>query len=344
MRRVLVVDDEPHIRAVLRGYLEADGLAVSEAADGEEAVRQVRQNLPDLVLLDVMLPGIDGLEALRQVRTFSDVYVILVTARAEEVDKLVGLGVGADDYVTKPFSPREVAARVKAVLRRDRGVRDTGAAVLSFEGLVVDPGAREVRAGGTSVTLSALEFDVLAALTGAPGRVFSRRQLLERVWGYDFFGDERVVDVHIRNDLACEAGGGPGSGRRRAGGVGGAHRAPPGSRAWPRRGAVCVLRAGLDGGLPGSGDVAGAAARPGHRAGAGHGHIAAAFFDIGQSRTLAWARRPQAAALVAALADPDRGWDAIVIGEYERAFHGGQYASNRSRFVIGGRLARGAAR
>jgi len=127
------------------------------------------------------------------------VYVILVTARTEEVDKLVGLGVGADDYVTKPFSPREVAARVKAVLRRDRGTRDTGAAVLQFEGLTVDPGAREVRVDGTAVTLSALEFDVLAALAGAPGRVFSRRQLLERVWGYDFFGDERVVDVHIRS-------------------------------------------------------------------------------------------------------------------------------------------------
>jgi DNA-binding response OmpR family regulator len=199
MRRVLVVDDEPHIRAVLRGYLEADGFAVSEAADGQDAVRQVRQDAPDLVLLDVMLPGIDGLEALRQVRTFSDVYVILVTARTEEVDKLVGLGVGADDYVTKPFSPREVAARVKAVLRRDRGARDPGAAVLQFEGLTVDPDAREVRVDGTAVTLSALEFDVLAALTGAPGRVFSRRQLLERVWGYDFFGDERVVDVHIRS-------------------------------------------------------------------------------------------------------------------------------------------------
>ena len=126
MRRVLVVDDEPHIRAVLRGYLEADGFTVSEAADGEAAVRQLHQQVPDLVLLDVMLPGIDGLEVLRQVRAFSDVYVILVTARAEEVDKLVGLGVGADDYVTKPFSPREVAARVKAVLRRDRGGRDAG--------------------------------------------------------------------------------------------------------------------------------------------------------------------------------------------------------------------------
>jgi DNA-binding response OmpR family regulator len=199
MRRVLVVDDEPHIRDVLRGYLEADGFAVSEAADGEEAVRRVRQDAPDLVLLDVMLPGIDGIEVLRQVRTFSDVYVILVTARTEEVDKLVGLGVGADDYVTKPFSSREVAARAKAVLRRDRGARDTSAGVLQFEGLTVDPGAREVRVDGTSVTLSALEFDVLAALAGAPGRVFSRRQLLERVWGYDFFGDERVVDVHIRS-------------------------------------------------------------------------------------------------------------------------------------------------
>ena len=199
MRRVLVVDDEPHIRAVLRGYLQADGFAVSEAADGEAAVCQLHQGAPDLVLLDVMMPGIDGLEVLRQLRAFSDVYAILVTARAEEVDKLVGLGVGADDYVTKPFSPREVAARVKAVLRRSRGVRDAGAGVLRFEGLTVDRDAREVLVDGTPVALSALGFDVLTALADAPGRVFSRRQLLERVWGYDFFGDERVVDVHIRS-------------------------------------------------------------------------------------------------------------------------------------------------
>ena len=199
MRQVLVVDDEPHIRTVLRGYLEAEGFAVSEAADGEAAIRQVRQHAPDLMLLDVMLPGIDGLEVLRRVRTFSDVYVILVTARSEEVDKLVGLGVGADDYVTKPFSPREVAARVKAVLRRDRGTRDAAGSVLRFDGLTIDKDAREVRVEGTPVSLSALEFDVLAALADSPGRVFSRRQLLERVWGYDFFGDERVVDVHIRS-------------------------------------------------------------------------------------------------------------------------------------------------
>src|SRR6266540_2531081 len=164
MRRVLVVDDEPHIRTVLRRYLEADGLTVAEAADGEAALAALRENPPDLVLLDVMLPGIDGIEVLRQLRIFSDAYVILVTARAEEIDKLVGLGVGADDYVTKPFSPREVTARVKAVLRRDRGARQTGAAVLRFDGLTVDPGTREVTAGGTPVGLSALEFDLLAAL------------------------------------------------------------------------------------------------------------------------------------------------------------------------------------
>jgi len=199
MRQVLVVDDEPHIRTVLRGYLEADGFAVAEAADGETAVERVRREPPDLVLLDVLLPGIDGLEALRELRTFSDVYVILVTARTEEVDKLIGLGVGADDYITKPFSPREVTARVKAVLRRDRGPREAPAAVLRFAGLSIDSGAREVRADGTLVSLSALEFDILVALAGSPGRVFSRRQLLEGVWGYDFYGDERVVDVHIRS-------------------------------------------------------------------------------------------------------------------------------------------------
>ena len=198
MRRVLVVDDEPHIRNVLRGYLEAAGFAVTEAGDGEDAVSAVRRDPPDLVLLDVLLPGPDGLEALRQLRTFSDVYVILVTARTEEVDKLVGLGVGADDYITKPFSPREVTARVKAVLRRDRGTREAPVAVLRFEGLSIDKDAREVRVEGAPVNVSALEFDVLPALAEAPGRVFSRRQLLEGVWGYDFYGDERVVDVHIR--------------------------------------------------------------------------------------------------------------------------------------------------
>jgi DNA-binding response OmpR family regulator len=200
MRKVLVVDDEPHIRTVLRGYLEADGFEVAEAANGAEALAALREDPPALVLLDVMLPGIDGLEVLRQLRSFSDAYVILVTARAEEVDKLVGLGVGADDYVTKPFSPREVTARVKAMLRRDnRGDHTDGDALLRFDGLTVNPAHREVEANGSSVVLSSLEFDLLAALAAEHGRVFSRVQLLEKVWGYDFYGDERVVDVHIRS-------------------------------------------------------------------------------------------------------------------------------------------------
>jgi DNA-binding response OmpR family regulator len=199
MRRVLVVDDEPHIRTVLRGYLEADGFAVTEAGDGQSALASLRDQPPDLALLDVMLPDIDGLEVLRRLRTFSEVYVILVTARSEEIDKLLGLGVGADDYVTKPFSPREVAARVKAVLRRDRGPRAAEETVLHFDRLSVDLPGREATVDGSPVALSSLEFDLLAAFVGAPGRVFSRAQLLERVWGYDFYGDERVVDVHIRS-------------------------------------------------------------------------------------------------------------------------------------------------
>lgn len=202
MRKVLVVDDEPSIRAVLRGYLEADSFTVVEAADGQSALTALRSESTgpvDLVLLDVMMPGMDGLEVLRQMRTFSDVYVVLVTARSEEVDKLVGLGVGADDYVTKPFSPREVTARVQAVLRRRRGAPVSDDARLRYDGLMVDPVGREVEANGAQVQLSSLDFDLLLALTRAPGRVFSRAQLLEQVWGYDFYGDERVVDVHIRS-------------------------------------------------------------------------------------------------------------------------------------------------
>ena len=197
-RRVLVVDDERHIRRVLCGYLEAEGFEVVEAATGEAALEQLHRAPVDLVLLDVMLPDVDGIEVLRRLRTFSEVYVVLVTARAEEVDKLVGLSVGADDYVTKPFSPREVTARVKAVLRRGRHASGH-AQHLRFPGLEIDLDRREVHADGRAVPLSTLELDLLAALAAAPGRVFSRRQLLERVWGYDFYGDERVVDVHVRN-------------------------------------------------------------------------------------------------------------------------------------------------
>lgn len=197
-RQVLVVDDEEGIRRVLRGYLEADGIGVREAATGAEALECAGRGEADLILLDVMLPDMDGVEVLRLLRTSSQIPVILVTARAEETDKLIGLAVGADDYVTKPFSPREVVARVKAVLRRDRGQGGDPDRLL-FAGMAIDLPRRSVQMAGAAVELTTLEFDLLAALAAAPGRVFSRRQLLERVWGYDFYGDERVVDVHIRN-------------------------------------------------------------------------------------------------------------------------------------------------
>lgn len=207
-QRVLVVDDEQQIRAVLCAYLVNDGFDVLEAATGTEAMALVASTEPpvDLVLLDVGLPDLTGLEVLARVRATSDVPVILITARAEEVDKLVGLSVGADDYVTKPFSPREVVARVRTVLRRVS--RPVAAATgldeaLHFDGLSIDPRTREVVVDGRPVPLSALEFDLLLAMAGDPGRVFSRAQLLERVWGYDFYGDERVVDVHVRSMRAA---------------------------------------------------------------------------------------------------------------------------------------------
>jgi DNA-binding response OmpR family regulator len=199
--RVLVVDDEAAIRDIVRRYLTAEGFEVAEAADGREALDRLGSLEPDLVVLDVLMPGMDGLEVLRRVRAGSDVYVILLTAKAEEVDKLVGLAVGADDYLTKPFSPRELVARVRAVLRRRRDALGPppGGDVVCFDGLTIDSGRREVSVGGVAVEMTALEFDLLAALAAAPGRVYTRRQLLERVWGWDYIGDERVVDVHVRN-------------------------------------------------------------------------------------------------------------------------------------------------
>jgi len=198
-QRVLVVDDEARIRAVVRGYLEREGFEASEASDGESALRAQQAWDPDLVVLDVMLPGTDGVEVLRQLRTRSEVPVILLTARSEEVDKLIGLSVGADDYLTKPFSPRELVARVKAVLRRGAARSAPLDDRLTFNGLVIDVDRRELQRDGRPVELSTLEFDLLAALARAPGRVLTRQQLLQNVWGYDFFGDERVVDVHIRS-------------------------------------------------------------------------------------------------------------------------------------------------
>ncbi|HEX6302106.1 MAG TPA: response regulator transcription factor [Acidimicrobiia bacterium] len=198
-QRILVVDDEPELRNMLRRYLEAEGFDVAVAADGETALSRIRNAPPDLMVLDVGLPGADGLAVLRETRSLSEVPVIMLTARAEEVDRVVGLTIGADDYIAKPFSPRELVARVRAVLRRGvRGRVETDES-LQFEGLGLDLAGRQVGVDGRGVDLSALEFDLLAALASAPGRVFTRAQLLERVWGWDYFGPERVVDVHIGN-------------------------------------------------------------------------------------------------------------------------------------------------
>jgi DNA-binding response OmpR family regulator len=199
--RVLVVDDEANIRDIVRRYLVAEGFEVDEAADGEQALARCAAAAPDLVVLDVLMPGLDGIEVLRRLRATSDVYVILLTAKAEEVDKLVGLSVGADDYLTKPFSPRELVARVRTVLRRSRSApaAPAGREVLSFPGLAIDLARREVRRAGVPVELTALEFDLLVMLAEAPGRVWTRRQIIERVWGWDHVGDDRVVDVHVGN-------------------------------------------------------------------------------------------------------------------------------------------------
>jgi DNA-binding response OmpR family regulator len=196
--KILVVDDESSIRNLVRSYLEAEDFTVLEADNGADAVSLVRNRKPDLVVLDVALPQLDGIEALREIRTFSDVYVVMLTARSEEVDKLIGLSVGADDYLTKPFSPRELVARIKAVLRRRRDGPADDADRLVFPDISIDRSRREVSIADSNIDLTALEFDLLATMASQPGRVFSRRQLIESIWGWDYFGDERVVDVHIR--------------------------------------------------------------------------------------------------------------------------------------------------
>jgi DNA-binding response OmpR family regulator len=193
--RILVVDDEPPIVELVRGYLERDGYEVLVAADGPSAIQSARAVGPDVIVLDLMLPGLDGIEVCRQVRTFSDAYILMLTARAEEVDRIVGLSVGADDYLVKPFSPRELVARVKALLRRPR----TSVAATLPAGLEIDEARHQVRVDGTLVELTATEFGILAALARDPGVVVSRSALLDRVWGPAFVGDDHLVDVHVAN-------------------------------------------------------------------------------------------------------------------------------------------------
>jgi DNA-binding response OmpR family regulator len=211
--RVLVVDDEVPLAGVVASYLVREGYTVEQAHDGPAAVVAARSSDPDLIVLDVMLPGFDGIEVCRQVRTFTDAYIIMLTARDEEIDKVVALSTGADDYLVKPFSPRELIARVKAMLRRPRtpAVAGPGAEAepaLTFADLALDPVARVVLQGGVPVELTRTEFDLLQALIVAPRAVLSRRQLTDEVWGSDWFGDDQIVDVHIghlRRKLADDA-------------------------------------------------------------------------------------------------------------------------------------------
>jgi DNA-binding response OmpR family regulator len=197
--RALVVEDELPLARLIAGYLEREGFQITTCEDGERAVELTAEHDPEVIVLDLMLPGLDGTEACRRIRSFSDAYIIMLTARTSETDKIVGLSTGADDYVSKPFSPGELMARVRAMRRRPRATRPELAPVRRFGDLVVDPAAREVRHGGEPVELTRLEFDLLDALSERPRVVLSRRQLLQRAWGADWLGDEHLVEVHIAN-------------------------------------------------------------------------------------------------------------------------------------------------
>lgn len=202
---ILVVDDEERLRNLVSGYLAQAGFRVLLSDDGATALNLARGERPDLVILDLMLPGIDGLEVCRQLRTFSNAYILMLTAKAEEIDRVIGLEVGADDYLTKPFSPRELVARVRAMLRRPRTTTTTGdvsglpVPPQQFGQLLIDHRRHEASLAGVPLNLTNLEYTLLITLAAHSGRTFTRTQLLDQVWGADYFGDDHVVDVHIAN-------------------------------------------------------------------------------------------------------------------------------------------------
>jgi two-component system alkaline phosphatase synthesis response regulator PhoP len=197
MPEILVVDDESTIQNLVSTYLKSEGYTVYSAEDGEQGLALFRRHRPDLVVLDVMLPKMDGLEVLQYIRRESEAYVLMLTAKSEEMDRVIGLTVGADDYMTKPFSPRELVARVKAILRRGRNPQSNDDTMLDFETLRIDSARHEVWRDDELIEMTALEFKLLKSLATNAGMVMSREQLISHVWGYDFYGDDRVVDVHI---------------------------------------------------------------------------------------------------------------------------------------------------
>ncbi|MFN8128424.1 MAG: response regulator transcription factor [Candidatus Nanopelagicales bacterium] len=209
-QQVLVVEDEVDLARVIAGYLQNEGFTVRQAHTGPDAVALAQQDSPALIVLDLMLPGFDGIEVCRQIRAFSDCYIIMLTARDDEIDKVLGLSMGADDYLVKPFSPRELMARVRAMLRRPRQVASSPAAPhRQLADLDVDPEARKVWVSGAEIDLTRTEFDLLDALSEQPRRAFTRRQLIDHVWGEAWYGDEHIVDVHVghlRKKLGDDAG------------------------------------------------------------------------------------------------------------------------------------------
>lgn len=194
--KALVVDDSPDILNLVSSALQRDGFLVSEASSGDEALALARRDPPDLIVLDVMMRGTDGIETCRLLREFTDAYIVMLTARADEVDKLVGLSVGADDYIVKPFSPRELVARARAMLRRPRS---TGSApsLRTFNGMKIDTGTREVWVDDETVFLTRTEFEILDSLAADPRSVVTRTAIVQRIWGQDWFGDDHVLDVHM---------------------------------------------------------------------------------------------------------------------------------------------------
>lgn len=201
MPRILVVDDERTIAKGIKFGLEKEGYEVSVAHDGEEALKLFKEDEPDLIVLDLMLPEVDGFEVCRRIRKSSDVPIVMLTARGDDIDKILGLELGADDYVTKPFNPRELVARVKAILRRAQAPAADPASMqtIRLQDLQIDLFQHKVRVRDKDVDLTSKEFALLSLLASHPGRVFSREKLLEHVWGYDYYGDARTVDVHIRH-------------------------------------------------------------------------------------------------------------------------------------------------
>ncbi len=195
---ILLVDDEPSILQLAQMYLEREGFRVKTAADGDSALAAVREHRPSLMVLDVMLPKLDGFEVCKRLRATDDpVAILMLTARDDDVDKILGLELGADDYLTKPFNPRELVARVKAILRRGERTAKPDAAPLTLADLTIDPARREARLAARTLDLRTQEFDLLLALAEARGRVLTREQLLQQAWGFDFYGQTRTVDVHV---------------------------------------------------------------------------------------------------------------------------------------------------